>query len=142
MDDRVSAKSEISRLDAACGVAMIAREMCGSVDVITFSNRCVLVPPRRGFALADCINRSQPHGGTDTRSGVIVSNDRNPDRIILITDEQSRTSIPDPKKAGYCINVASAKNGIGYGKWIHVDGWSEAVVDYITEYESSFKEQR
>lgn len=36
---------------------------------------------------------------------------------------------------GYIINVASNKNGVGYGAWIHIDGWSEAVIDYIREYE-------
>jgi hypothetical protein len=29
------------------------------------------------------------------------------------------------------INVGSYKNGVGYGKWVHIDGWSEALVDYI-----------
>jgi hypothetical protein len=33
------------------------------------------------------------------------------------------------------INVASYRCGVGYGKWTHIDGWSEAVVDYIREYE-------
>jgi hypothetical protein len=34
------------------------------------------------------------------------------------------------------INVASAKNGVGYGKWVHIDGFSEAVVDFIREIEA------
>jgi 60 kDa SS-A/Ro ribonucleoprotein len=34
------------------------------------------------------------------------------------------------------INVASDQNGVGYGAWTHVDGWSEAVVEYIAELES------
>ena len=29
------------------------------------------------------------------------------------------------------IDVASFKNGVGYGPWTHIDGWSEAVVEYI-----------
>jgi len=29
------------------------------------------------------------------------------------------------------INVASYKNGVGYGKWTHIDGWSESVIEYI-----------
>ncbi len=37
---------------------------------------------------------------------------------------------------GYVINVASNRNGVGYGEWTHIDGWSEAVVDYIAELES------
>jgi len=33
------------------------------------------------------------------------------------------------------INIGTYKNGVGYGPWTHIDGWSEAVVDYIREYE-------
>ena len=36
---------------------------------------------------------------------------------------------------GYVINVASYRNGIGYGTWTHIDGWSESVVEYIRELE-------
>jgi len=35
------------------------------------------------------------------------------------------------------INVASARNGVGYGLWVHIDGWSEAVLEYIREAERS-----
>ena len=35
----------------------------------------------------------------------------------------------------YMINVATDKNGVGYGPWTHIDGWSEGVVDYIREFE-------
>ena len=33
------------------------------------------------------------------------------------------------------VNVASARNGVGYGAWAHIDGWSEAIVDYIRSLE-------
>ena len=36
---------------------------------------------------------------------------------------------------GYVINVASYKNGVGYGKWTHIDGWSELVIEYVSELE-------
>jgi 60 kDa SS-A/Ro ribonucleoprotein len=32
--------------------------------------------------------------------------------------------------------VASARNGVGYGAWTHIDGWSEAVVDYLHSLEA------
>jgi hypothetical protein len=32
--------------------------------------------------------------------------------------------------------VASARNGLGYGEWTHIDGWSDAVVEYIAELET------
>jgi 60 kDa SS-A/Ro ribonucleoprotein len=34
------------------------------------------------------------------------------------------------------VNVASARNGVGYGPWMHIDGFSEAVIDYIREFEN------
>ena len=33
------------------------------------------------------------------------------------------------------INVASFTNGVGYGAWTHIDGWSEAVIEYIRSLE-------
>lgn len=45
------------------------------------------------------------------------------------TDEQVHDTVP--KSVGYVINVASYKNGVGYGKWMHVGGWSESVIEYI-----------
>jgi hypothetical protein len=57
------------------------------------------------------------------------------DRIIVITDEQAHDSVPEPKGHGYVINVASYRNGVGYGSWLHIDGWSEAVIDYISSFE-------
>ena len=38
---------------------------------------------------------------------------------------------------GYVINVASCKNGVGYGKWTHIDGWSESVIEYIRALEQT-----
>jgi len=31
----------------------------------------------------------------------------------------------------YVVNVGSYKNGVGYGRWVHIDGWSEAVIGSI-----------
>lgn len=138
MDWKVTDKSEITGVDAACGVAMLLREICDSVEVHTFSTATKLVAPRRGFALAEAINRSQPHGGTDLGKAVNIANAMEGDRLIVITDEQSQTRVPDPAFAkSYMINVASYKNGVGYGKWRHIDGWSEAIVSYIIETEKA-----
>jgi len=59
------------------------------------------------------------------------------DRVVVITDEQSHDDVGAPRGRGYVINVASNRNGVGYGEWTHVDGWSEAVVDYIAALESN-----
>lgn len=136
MDAAVSAKSDIQRIDAACGVAILLRELCESVEVLTFSNQVAQVAPRRGFALRDAVVTSQPHGGTYLGKAVeIVNAQIQYDRLIVLTDEQTADSVPAPKGKGYVINVASNKNGVGYGPWGHIDGWSEAVIDYIIELE-------
>lgn len=68
------------------------------------------------------------------------------DRTIVITDEQdcgiaSGNSPLDAKPLGirsnYLINVASYKNGVGYGRWTHIDGLSEAVFRHIQAVETA-----
>ena len=58
-------------------------------------------------------------------------------RLIVISDEQAHDNVPAPKGKGYVINVASYKNGVGYGKWTHIDGWSESVIEYIRALEQT-----
>lgn len=134
MDSAISSKSDLRRLDAACGLAILLREVAETVNVVTFSDRLVPVPPRRGFALRDAIVGSQPHGGTQL-GGALKAIHEIPsaayDRIIVLTDEQSHDAVGAPKGIGWMVNVAAYQNGVGYGAWRHIDGWSEAVLDYI-----------
>lgn len=127
--------SELSRLDGACGIAMLAREICEEVEVYTFSHRVVRVAPRRGFALKEAIHKSQDHGGTYLGAAVKEMNSTPYDRLIVFTDEQSSDQVPDPKGRGYMINVASCERGVGYGAWRHIDGFSEASIKWIQEFE-------
>lgn len=46
----------------------------------------------------------------------------------------------DAKRLGthnYMVNIAAHRNGIGYREWLHIDGFSEFVIDYIRQYEAS-----
>jgi hypothetical protein len=92
----------------------------------------------RGFALRDAIDASQRHNGTYLGKAVEQLNQKERyDRLIVITDEQAHDTVPNPQGKGYVINVASYKNGVGYGKWTHIDGWSESVVEYIRTLEQT-----
>ncbi len=136
MDGAISAKSDLNRIDAACALAILLSGICDDIRIFTFSNAVVEVPARKGMALRDAIVKSQAHGGTDLGAAVShVLNKVPHERLIVISDEQSSTRIPDPKGLAYMLNVASYQNGIGYGPWIHIDGFSEACVDYIQEHE-------
>jgi translation elongation factor EF-Tu-like GTPase len=100
------------------------------VSVYSFSDDLVLVPSRRGFALRDAINASQHHNGTYLGKALGKITEQY-DRLIVITDEQSHDAVPHPRARGYVINVASYQNGVGYGQWTHVDGWSDSVIEYV-----------
>lgn len=138
MDGRLSAKSDLTRMDAAATLAAI---IPGEVRIFTFSNGVVEVPPRRGMAGVDAIIRSQSHGGTELGKAVTKINGIKHDRLIVITDEQSSDRVPQPvAKQAYMINVASYRNGVGYGgAWTHIDGFSENVLSYIREREQLVK---
>ncbi|MGZ4815981.1 MAG: TROVE domain-containing protein, partial [Terriglobales bacterium] len=131
----LSARSEMQRTDTAYGLAILLREIAEELAVFSFSDRCVRVPSRRGFALRDAIDASQVHGSTYLGRALEEIREAY-DRLIVITDEQSHDCVPDPQGKGYMINVASYKNGVGYGVWTHIDGWSESVIGYIRELES------
>jgi hypothetical protein len=133
MDAPLSRRSEMRRNDAAYGLAVLLREIAEQVSVYSFSDDLVRVPSRQGFALRDAINSSQRHNGTylGKALGTIHEKEGPYDRLIVITDEQSHDPVPNPKALGYMINVASYQNGVGYGRWTHIDGWSDSVIEYI-----------
>jgi 60 kDa SS-A/Ro ribonucleoprotein len=145
MEDRLSAKSDMTRMDAAAALAAIVNSE--DIQVCTFSDGVVMVPPRRGMAGVDAVKGSQPHNSTRLFDAVAAVNKEIPhDRVIVITDEQAQgnvrfghyivgalNSLPAPTaRHAYMINVASAQNGVGYRNgWTHIDGFSEGVLKYI-----------
>jgi hypothetical protein len=132
----LSAQSEMTRAEAACGLAILAREICDEVEIFTFSDKVVKVPPRRGFALRDAIINSQVHSGTWLGKAV-TEIDRKGDRLIVFTDEQSHDQVPEPRARGTMVNVASYQHGVGHGAWTRVNGFSEAVVAWIAASETA-----
>jgi hypothetical protein len=140
MEASISSRSEMRRTDAAYGLAILLREIAEKVTIYTFSEKAVRVPTRRGMALRDALDHSQPHSCTNLGAALkqVEAEVREGwDRLIVITDEQLHDQVPAPRGKGYVINVASNRNGVGYGKWTHIDGWSEAVVEYIFELEAA-----
>lgn len=135
MDDKLSGKSDMKRIDAAAALASIIKSE--SLRVFTFSSNLVEVAPRKGMAGVDVISNSQPHSSTQLGQAMAYLNSNvDYDRIIVITDEQSQDAVGGPKGKGYMINVASNKNGVGYGPWVHIDGFSERVLEFMVEHEN------
>ena len=159
MHGQISDKSELDRLGAAAALAMLLREICEEVSIYATAgddhrriHATMLVPPRRGFALRDLLSYTETSrkiggGGIFLKQVIDYAKPQEngeADRIIVITDEQDCDLVNKPASAkpfgrnNYLINVASYRNGIGYGEWLHIDGWSEAIVSYILQYEKEF----
>lgn len=142
---KVSAKSELTRRAAA---AVLASMINGSLRLFAFADEVTELPPRHGMAGVDAI-MNVPTGGTRLFDAIREVNAKTQyDRLIVITDEQAFPAsprgmyevstgggCPAPKGRGYMINVASNQKGVGYGQWVHIDGFSESVLKFIHEYE-------
>jgi len=141
MSGVVSAKSEISRFDAAAALAMILRETSDRCRIFTFAEHCIEIPPRKGFAMIAEVQKVRQPVYTKLGKAVRYVYEQFPEceRIIVITDEQSADRPPHPKGTGYIVNVAGYQQGIAYGPWISIDGWSEAIIDYIRENENEIQ---
>jgi hypothetical protein len=142
MNYKLSKKGETTRMDAAAGLAILLREKAEDFSIATFSDACVELPPRRGFALRDAIVGSQAHSGTYLKRALTQLHEkqewREIQRLIVITDEQSHDGILRAwTPRAYVVNAAPYRHGISYGNgWTHVDGWSERIVDYIAAVEA------
>lgn len=134
MREKLSGKSDLRRVDAAAALASI---FPGTARVFVFNYSPREVPQRIGMSGVDAIVK---HLGGGTHLGVAVehANTIAHDRLIVISDEQTADRVPDPvAKNAYMINVASNKNGVGYGRWTHIDGFSEHVLRFIFEHENA-----
>lgn len=137
---KISRKSDLNGFDAAAALAVLAREICESVDIYTFSNSCVRVAPRRGFALVEALRNSQPNMGTYTGAALKSLRDKVYDRIIVFTDEQSHDRVDAPYNGaiGYMVNIAAYQNGVNFRDWVNISGFSEAIMDFILATEKEF----
>lgn len=150
MWSKLSKQSTRSRKDAAFTMAMMTCEVCEEVKLYVTGNYTVGVNGTpHGFAVFDAMkNAGRAAGGNGIflvkTMDALHNAEGNADRVIVITDEQDVAGgRPEQADAfgrrNYIMNVASYEHGIAYtDKWVHVHGFSDKVIDYITEYEKVF----
>jgi len=140
MDEKLSGRSQLNRIDAACALAIMLAET-GDVRVWTFSNSVVEVPALRGFGLVEAIHKSQQHDGTYLAGAVaaLVNAGKSVDRFIVITDEQSHdgNAANGIGKSNYMVNIAPYQPGLDVSRgWVRINGFSERLADWIRAHES------
>ena len=158
MNDKISAKSDYTRLDAGIALTLLAREMCEHVEIyatagsdLARKHRTARIDGRvRGFALADLLRKHAQGlggGGIFTRQALEhIRSERkeqsNPERIMVFSDSQDCDIFSAKKPApfgrhNYIVDVSAHTHGINYeGVWTaEIAGWSEAFLRYIAGYE-------
>jgi len=142
-----------SRIDAACGLAIMMREQAEEVVIYATGGNdsarkhaTVVVPDRHGIALRDAINvncTALGGGGIFLKQCMeyIQGKEKKPfDRVVVITDEQDcdaphvkASAAPQLGEYNYIVNVGVYEPALpvtGAG-WIRVSGFSERVVDWM-----------
>lgn len=162
MDDTLSGRGSMKRMDAAAGLAVVLREICEAIEIATFSNECVRLqaPLPRGARLARQITENQPHAGTalgQAIDGMTAPRVTLPvmmpgflarwslmarfvevrpaiERLVVLTDEQSQDRVAYPAMPVFVINLASTQRGIAWdGPVVRLNGWSGGVVRWLAE---------
>jgi 60 kDa SS-A/Ro ribonucleoprotein len=155
MRQNMSLKSEMDRMEAACSLGAICREICEDVSVYATAgsdarrtHQTELVPNRRGIPLVSAIaDMCAPLGGGGIFLKQVLDHvhsiEGDVERVIVITDEadcgvgasDSPLRARLMGKKNYVINVASYRPSITTDRWHKIEGFSEAVLQYIYEME-------
>lgn len=157
MQSRLSEKGEMDRVDAACGLAMLMREVSEDVAIYATAGSdarrihdTAKIPPRHAFALRDMIKAAMQElggGGIFCHQALtyIQKAETLPfDRVVILTDEQDCDLDPAKRldkapllgQYHYMLNVASYKPSLETGgKWVRINGWSERIIDWIRDHE-------
>lgn len=155
MSTAVSAKSQLSRIDAGAAMAILARETCESCSIYATAgsdglriHKTQLLPSYRGFGLLAQIQQaanSLGGGGIFTRQCLEYIKDdmagEKPQRIIVFSDSADcDRANPIPAPFGwnnYIVDVSAHKRGINYkGVWTsEIAGWSEHFLTFIAAME-------
>lgn len=159
MSASLSNKGDTRRCDVAGALGAIARATVEDGDEVViygFEDDITSIPSHlKGFALAHELAKAR--GDTRVYHSVnhavaefkAAHNGTNPDRVIVITDEQDNGGWYDnseklvnlPKKShGYMVNVGTYEHGIKYNKnsgWTTISGWSDSLIKYISKAEAA-----
>ena len=118
----------MTRLEAACGLAVLARELCESGRDLHLLQRgeedrrpARLRAPRFAIVASAAARRARSRQGGRRGRQVRRAADRLHRRAVARHGSRA-------KGFGYMVNVAANQHGVGRGDWRRVDGFSEAVL--------------
>lgn len=148
--NKISTRSDMTAWEVAMGVGVIGESMSETSRVYQYDND-LYAAKGSGYTLYRSLRDEYRGGGTNTGycAKQALSYVPEADRIIIFTDEQSADRLPRLENGmrGYIINVSSYNRGMAsvndenFSKdgWVRISGFSEAIFDFILEYENLFE---
>jgi 60 kDa SS-A/Ro ribonucleoprotein len=154
MGSPLSRKSELNRMDTAIALAMLLRELCEEVVIYATAgddgsrnHATKLIPARRGFALREAVKTAVGELGG---GGIFVKQcmdflrekEKSAERVIVICDSQDCDLVNKPDSAdafgenNYLMDISAEKYGVGYSKFIVLNGFSESLVNFVAANEN------
>lgn len=138
MSNMIASKSEVTRWEAAAGLAVLLRKKCPDSRVFTFNDQLDEIAAWKGMALIQTIKNVQ--GNTNLYRSLLQLREICPSlhRIVVLTDEQSNSGVLNCwAKFGYILNVAPNNPALmTNGGWVRFNGWSERIVDWMQVHEA------
>lgn len=151
----MSSAGRMTRLDAAAALAILVKglsEECvvyatAGSDSARKAQTKLIGSDKSGFALSEAIVDSYRHlggGGIFLKQCVdfaAKAEQNTADTLIVISDSQDTSGDESPKqvvpfgKFNYMMDISCHKHGIGYQKFTVLNGFSEALVNYVVEEE-------
>lgn len=160
MGARVSSKSELTRLDCATAMVILATQVCDEYELVCTAGNDIsrigahewIQYPKQGFDMMQQLHDTRARigcGGIFTRQCLEwckdkFSGQKQFDRIIVFSDSQDcdfvDKRVPRPfAPFNYICDVSCNTHGIAYeGVWTaEISGFSEHFLSYIAQYEQT-----
>lgn len=154
MMGRVAAKSDFSRIDAACALAIMAQSVCEASRVYLTADITAEVtePLTLSTNLMSVSTRKRLGGGGIYTTKMLkwlksdlAAKGVTADRVVVISDSQDCDRYgppPEPfARYNYIADISSHTHGINYdGVWTsEISGWSQSLIEYIAQLEVGYQ---
>lgn len=145
----ITGRGTNTRLDTACALAILVKELCEDVTIYATAgsdskrkHATAKVSDVTGFDLSQTIvgmKKEIGEGGIFLAQVMEYLNKKESDveRVIVLTDEEDCDTKCNPENAiafgkyNYIMNVSSKTNGVAYNKFTHISGFSEQILSFI-----------
>jgi len=124
-------RGDLRRIEAACAIAVMLREIGDTLRCFTFGEALIEVPARRGDALAQAIQNAQPCGSRRFASALTGLATIPCERLIVVTDTPAPSFAARARslaraRSFHLIDLTEWRREVGASDWDAALAWAGA----------------